>query len=176
MSASTCTAPLRQLTLDVDTAFELMMPHVVTLRTTDTIRDAAALLAGKRLSGVPVLDENGEAVGVLSRADLVAYENRRYGGAEPVLEEYANGDWLLCLRPGAVTAAEADRCLVRDVMNPVIFSVATDASAEAVIDTLLTLGVHRLFVTEDDGTVVGVISSTDVLRHLCRAPEEEAPA
>ena len=173
MSASTCTAP-RQLTLDADTATELMTPHVVTLRTTDTVRDASALLAGKRLSGVPVLDPNGEAVGVLSRADLVSYDSKRHGTAEPVLEEYDNGDWLLCLRPGVVAAEEPDRCLVRDVMNPVIFSVAKDASAEAVIDALLILGVQRLFVTEDDGRVVGVISSSDVLRHLCRAHEGDA--
>jgi CBS domain-containing protein len=124
-----------------------------------------------------VLDPNGEAVGVLSRADLVAYDCQRYGRLEPAQPNVENDGWSLRLRqnapPGSTGAAEA--CPVSNIMNPVIFSVAKVASAEVVIEALLTLGVHRLFVTDDDGTVIGVISSTDVLRHLCRAHETDSP-
>jgi CBS-domain-containing membrane protein len=170
MNASTSAARPRKLTLDAETAADLMTPHVVSITTTATVGEAATLLTDKRLSGVPVLDHNGEAVGVLSRADLVAYDCKRYGKLEPVLEDQDKGDWCLRLQPTApdVSAEEAENCAVRDVMNPVVFSVAKDVSADVVIDALLTLGVHRMFVTDEDATVIGVISTTDVLRHLCR--------
>jgi signal-transduction protein with cAMP-binding, CBS, and nucleotidyltransferase domain len=42
-----------------------------------------------------------------------------------------------------------------------------------VIDAMLTLTVHRLFVTHEDGEVLGVISAIDVLRHL---HQQQAPA
>src|SRR5262249_5764834 len=98
--ASTAAAPPRKLTLDAETAADLMTPHVVSIATTATVGEAATLLTDKRLSGVPVLDPNGEAVGVLSRADLVAYDCKRYGKLEPALEGNEKESWVLRLRPG----------------------------------------------------------------------------
>ena len=59
-----------------------------------------------------------------------------------------------------------DRTCVRDVMTPAVFAVAADAAAAKVIDDLLSLRVHRLFVTGADGVLVGVISTVDILRRL----------
>ena len=54
----------------------------------------------------------------------------------------------------------------RDVMTPAVFSVPPDTPAATVIRRLLALKVHRLFVVDEDGVLVGVISAADVLRHL----------
>src|SRR4029079_18855348 len=62
----------------------------------------------------------------------------------------------------------------RDVMTEAVFSVTPQTPATTVVDAMLSLGVHRLFVTDPDGAVVGVISNTDVLRHLHRAVEPYA--
>jgi CBS-domain-containing membrane protein len=59
-----------------------------------------------------------------------------------------------------------DGTLVRDLMTPAVFSVAPAAPAAQVVEQLLALRVHRLYVVEEDGTLVGVISALDVLRHL----------
>ena len=55
---------------------------------------------------------------------------------------------------------------VWEIMNPVFFSVARETSAAVVIDAMVSLHVHRLFVQDDEGKLVGVVSTTDVLRHL----------
>jgi CBS domain-containing membrane protein len=51
-------------------------------------------------------------------------------------------------------------------MTPVVYSVLPDAPVTEVINQMVGLKVHRLFVVDPDGVLVGVISTTDVLRHL----------
>jgi len=53
-------------------------------------------------------------------------------------------------------------------MTPVVFSVARDTPANLVVDALLSMGIHRIFVTDEAGEVIGVISTTDILRYLRR--------
>ncbi len=67
---------------------------------------------------------------------------------------------------GGFQVEAVDRTLVRDVMTPVVFSVRPDTPARQVIEELLHLRVHRLFVIDRDGVLVGVIAMSDVLRRL----------
>mgnify|MGYP003352621414 CR=1 FL=1 len=68
------------------------------------------------------------------------------------------------------TLAPARRLVVRvrDVMTPTVLEVTINDSAVSVVAKLLALKVHRLFVVDATGTLVGVISTLDVLRHLQR--------
>jgi CBS domain-containing protein len=51
-------------------------------------------------------------------------------------------------------------------MTPAVFSVAPDAPARRVVGDMLALRVHRLFVSDTSGVLLGVISALDVLNHL----------
>ena len=55
---------------------------------------------------------------------------------------------------------------VSELMTPAIFSVSPDTPAANVIREMLALNVHRLFVVDADGVLVGVISPLDILRCL----------
>jgi CBS-domain-containing membrane protein len=59
-----------------------------------------------------------------------------------------------------------DSTQVRDIMTPVVFTVLLDAPARQVVEQMLSLKVHHLFVVDEDRALVGVISSLDVLRRL----------
>ena len=59
-----------------------------------------------------------------------------------------------------------DRTAVRDLMTPIVFSVRPDTSAREVIEEMLRLRVHRLFVIDHGGVLVGVIAMSDILQHL----------
>ena len=51
-------------------------------------------------------------------------------------------------------------------MTPAVCAVRPDAPARLVMEEMALLRVHRLFVTDADGVLVGVISASDVVRHL----------
>jgi CBS domain-containing protein len=142
--------PLPILVLDGKTAAEIMTPSLVSLPATATLEEAAALLTDKHLAAVPVLNSNGDAVGVLSRTDLVAHERAQ-----------ANR-----LAPGRECKAKNGPLQVQSIMTPVVIAVSPETPASTVVRTMLGLSIHRVFVTGIDGTLLGVVSSTDILRQL----------
>jgi CBS domain-containing protein len=151
-----------RLVLDACTAEELMTTNPVSLPQSTTLRDAAAFLAGRGISAAPVIDEAGRPLGVVSRTDLLIQDEAR---AELRVEEADESSAVIrTSNLGALT----DEAVVGDVMTPRVFSVATDTVAEAVVARMLGLGVRRVFVVDEDGILVGVISAVDVLRHLRR--------
>ncbi len=136
----------RALKLKAKRAVDLMTPNVLTLHEDTTVPEAAAFLSARNIHAALVIDAASRAVGVLSQTDLV-----KHG----------------CAREEAPDAAK-DRTPVREIMTHAVFSVAPATPASTVVDAMLSLGVHRLFVLDGDGHALGVISALDVLRHLCR--------
>jgi CBS domain-containing protein len=132
--------PTRQSILSARTAGELMTPNPVSIRQSSTVAEAAAFLSGRGISAAPVIDDAGRPVGVVSRTDILA----RY------------------------QAVRTDATPVHTVMTPAIFSVRPDTPAMEVIETMVDLGVRRLFVVDESGVLVGVISALDVLGQLRR--------
>jgi CBS domain-containing protein len=110
------------------------------------------LLIDKGFSGAPVIDEAGRPVGVVSRADIITHDRE---GVRPGISE-TDFD---CQTKSAPTQ-------VRDLMTPAVFSVTLRTPASKVITEMVALNVHRLFVVDNTGVLVGVITALDVLRHL----------
>ncbi len=51
-------------------------------------------------------------------------------------------------------------------MTPAVFSVTPQTPVEQVVEQLLTLNVHQLYVVDEEQFLLGVISAHDVLRRL----------
>jgi CBS-domain-containing membrane protein len=154
---------LSTLILDGKTAAELMSPHVLSVTANLSLEEGISILVDEDLHAVPVVDEDGYPVGVLSRSDIVAHDRKKYQH----LHEQQPED----VSPlGAAHAPSADvsgaPLRVRDIMTPVIYAVQPETPAKSVVQHMLVLGVHRLFVIGIDGSLLGVISSLDLLRHL----------
>ena len=139
------------LVLDAVRAADLMTPSPMSIRAEATVPEAIATLTEKGFSAAPVIDESGRPIGVLSRADILIHERER-------------------LRSAVVPAI--DNTIVHDIMTPAVFSVTPETPVEQVVEQMLTLNVHQLYVVDRDQFLTGVISAHDVLRRL-RAPYEE---
>src|SRR5262249_60335451 len=106
--------------------------------------------------------------GVRSARDVVAPDRNPFAYARPVPEYYLKSDRQAAIGEpaGGFQVEVADRTPVRDLMTPVVFSVRPDTPARQVIEQMLQLRVHRLFVIDAGGVLIGVVSMTDVLRRL----------
>jgi CBS domain-containing protein len=162
--AATMTQP-RRLQLRARTAADLMTSDPVSIFEGATIREAIAFLTDKQVSAAPVIDEAGRPVGVLSRADLVRYDRERLDYA-PAKAPYFDPDEYFDKVPPGFQVERPDGTQVHDVMTPVVFSVTPATSVTNVIEEMLARRVHRLFVIDAGGVLVGVISTLDVLRKL----------
>jgi len=140
MNATLATEGPAILQLHARKAADLMTPNPVSLRADATAAEAIALLTARAYSAAPVIGDNGRPIGVLSQSDLLIHA---------------------CGKGAAGNAAH-----VRDLMTPVVFSVSPHTTAAKVVEQMLALKVHRLFVVDETGVLIGVISAMDVLHHL----------
>lgn len=133
---------MSKVTLLANTAAEIMTPGPVSLSATDTVAEATQFLTEKAFGAAVVIDDAGHPLGVVTKTDVLVHARQRKPGLEP------------------------DDTPVTEFMTPAVFSVRPDTPARSVIEQLLALNVHHLFVSDAAGIIVGVISPVDVLRKL----------
>ena len=157
------------LSLRAGTAAELMSPNPVSIRADAPVRDAVLLLNDRHFHAAPVIDAAGRPVGVVSQADILAHDRETVTFARRLPDFYtphelaaAAGEDL----PEGFQVEQVDPTPVSAIMTPAVFSVRPDAPAAEVVEQMLLLNVHRLFVVDRAGVLVGVISTMDVLRGL----------
>lgn len=158
-----------RLVLGAATAADLMMPNPVSIDADATVKEATAFLTDKGFSAAPVINSAGRPIGVLSQSDIVVHDREKvdYIATSPDYYQRADlGARLPKTLPSGFEVVDVDRARVSEIMTPVVFSVTPEMPAAQVIEEMLALKIHRLFVVGDDGVLVGVISTTDVLRQL----------
>ncbi len=158
----------KHLTLKAGTAADLMTDHVVSIAEVAPLHEAIAVLTDRGFSGAPVINEAGRPVGVISNSDILVHDRNDPVFAKRVPEYYARSDLRAAIGEdvSGFQVEAVDQTLVRDVMTPVVFSIRPEAPAQQVIEELLNLRVHRLFVIDRDDVLVGVIAMSDILRRL----------
>jgi len=132
---------------------EVMSRPVVSVTPDTTIKAAAATLVGRGISAMPVLDDAGALVGIISEADLLEVEARR-----PDPRSQAT--------PLAPTARSTPH-VVSEVMTRDVVVVPDTAEVSQAARLMLDQGVKRLPVVKDD-RVIGIVSRRDLVRVIGR--------
>lgn len=150
--------------LGAATAANLMTPSPHSIGEKATVKEAIAFLTRRGFSAAPVIDEAGRPIGVLSRADILVHDREAPREATP---EFYHAEVLEAEESGKhIPVAAVELTRVRDIMTPVVFSVNPNTPSAKVVEDMIGLKVHRLFVVDDAGVLVGVISIVDILSHL----------
>jgi CBS domain-containing protein len=143
-----------------------MTGDVVCVREDVSIEALAALVTERGISGVPVVNAEGFPIGVVSKTDVL--RERRRGGTGPTMDgEPLEGTDQQRLDAG-FHAEPAARRTVADIMMPLAFTVYEDSPLSRATALMAYEGVHRVPVVSDDGRVVGILSSLDVVRWLAQ--------
>jgi len=156
------------IVLHARTAEDLMTGSPVSIEEDASVREAIAFMIDRHISGMPVIDAAGRPVGVLTRTDILVHDREHAEHLAPagVNEEPETGSPLTRKLLSEFQIERVDPTPVRDVMTPVVISVPLTTPATDVIERMLTLDIHRLFVVDSAGVLVGVITPLDVLRRL----------
>jgi CBS domain-containing protein len=159
--------------LDQLTAADLMTSNQVSIRGEASVGEAAVLFTDRAISGAAVIDDRGQPIGVLNCSDLLIHDREKSYSVSIATGEYS----AEALSPGAgkesveagYQIVNVDGTKVSSIMTPVVFSVAPESSARKVMEEMVSLHVHRLFVIDKSGVLVGVISALDVVKGLLDA-------
>jgi CBS domain-containing protein len=150
------------------TARSVMQTSVVSVNPQTPLADVQRLFVEEEIHGAPVVDDDGTVLGVITSQDLlrVAEEERDTAVVDADYFrddlEFSGPDW------SAMPEDFQDRLRnlsASDAMTPEVVTVAPDTPVSEVASTLRQGRIHRVFVVED-GTLVGVISTFDLLECL----------
>jgi predicted transcriptional regulator len=133
-------------------------------------RIAAEFLRRWGITGAPVFDIHGTAVGVFSLKDLAGHLTNRLLDVpviDPKMERARDTGELIPTGRGFHFEA-FDEARVSDLMTPAVISVPFDAPLATVVRAMEGHAIHRVFVRDADGDIVGVITTMDVLRWVGR--------
>jgi CBS domain-containing protein len=131
---------------------DVMTTNVLCVRPDVSVEAIRSLLLEREISAAPVVDARGAPLGVISKTDLVQYRHDTDGTGvvEPKLDN------------GFHTSDLTD-ATVADVMAPLTIAFHEDASVSEVAAAMASDHVHSLPIVGDDGTVVGIVSSLDIV-------------
>jgi CBS domain-containing protein len=155
-------------------ARDVMQSDLVCVRASDPLDEVERVLADARVSGVPVLDDEGQMLGVLSTKDLV----RRHAEDAELPEDLGFQDSVLDAEdtePVAYRRSIRGASCAGDVMTTDVASIGPETSLVETARVMVTREVHRLMVV-DRGRLVGIVSTMDVLRPIAGLPVRDARA
>lgn len=151
-------------------AADVMTRDVVTVRPETPVPEVVKLLLGRGISGAPVVDKDGQLLGIVTEGDLV---RRAELGTER-----KRGNWTAFFTGTATLAREyvqSHGLVASDVMTQGVAAVTPDASLADVADLMESRHVRRVPVVQD-GRVIGIVSRANLLRAFASMPAEPAPA
>ena len=131
-----------------ETVNEIMTTNIISVAPYSLIEDALATMIQNSISGLPVLDDNDELVGVISEFDLLV---------------------LLVERPEDYSPV----AMVSDFMTPQVKVIKEDTTLEQVVDIFRTTSLRRLPVVRGR-KLVGIVSRRDLVRVIHKVRQAAA--
>jgi CBS domain-containing protein len=143
---------------------EVMTSDPIPVGPETPLKDVAAILLEHRISGVPVIGERLEVLGVVSEADIIAKEV----GPDP--RDRRLIAWLFGGRH-----VDEEKIAARTAGEAMTTPPNTVGPGETVAEAarLMTANeIKRLPVVDDDGALIGIVTRTDLVRAFTRSDEE----
>ena len=144
-------------------AKDIMSRQLITVNTGTTVKELAEVLVRHRISGTPVVDDQGKLVGVVSQSDLVALHKIPHLPRSVTLF-----DWVIYLEDTGRLEHELEKMAgvdVGDIMTSEPETVAPESSLEETATIMSEKGVHTIPVLDGD-RLVGVVGKLDIVRSL----------
>ena len=144
-------------------AREVMIVAIVSVTPDTTTQETARILRDRGISAVPVVDEAGKPIGMLSEGDLIGRDDA---------DREARRDWWLTLlaegeqlNPDFLASLRSPVTRAREVMTSPVIAVDDDADIRDIARMLIDHRIKRVPVL-CDGRVVGIVSRSDLVRTL----------
>ena len=146
------------------TVEQVMTSNPVTVKPETPLKEAIEILVTKKISGLPVVDDNDKLIGVISETDLTWQET----GVEPppyimIL------DSIIYLENPARYEKEIHKALgqtVKEVMSDKPISVKPTQTIKEAANLMHHKKIRRLPVVDSHGKVIGILTQGDIIRMM----------
>jgi CBS domain-containing protein len=142
-------------------AADVMVSKVITVGPDTAVREIANVLFTNRISAVPVVDDDGVLVGIVSEGDLI---HRVEVGTD---REYSW--WFKLVSNKGMMARDylkSHATRAADVMTKHVVSVPPDMPLGELASLLERHGIKRVPIVDSSGKLVGIVSRADLVHAL----------
>lgn len=146
-------------------AKEIMTEKVVYAKPEQTIEEVAKLLADNKISGIPVVEEDGRVVGIVTEADLLVRTQKLR--APSYIQLLGGIIYLDSVKEFKEELRKAVAAQVKDIMTDDVVTVGLDTEIEEIATLMADEGVNRVPVVDKE-KLVGIVSRADIVRALAR--------
>lgn len=144
---------------------EIMSTNVLTVSKDTTIEEIANILADNKIGGVPVVDDSGIIIGIVTQKDML------YKDVEPRFPAMVEILGSLVFLKGARQHNEELKKIVAtkaaDIMSPVVYTVNEETSVEEAAQLMVDRDIGRVPVVMD-GKLTGILSRSDVVKYIAK--------
>src|SRR5215469_3146980 len=148
---------------------DVMTPNVIFIGASEPVLKAARLMLQNRISGLPVIDTDGELVGIVTEGDFLRRSELGTQRQRPKWLEFIIGPGKLAQEYTHSSGRKVD-----EIMTPDPRTISEDETLEAVVEAMERHRVKRLPVTRG-GRVVGIISRANLMHALASLSRDPAP-
>jgi CBS-domain-containing membrane protein len=148
---------------------DVMTPDVVSVSPDASVAMATRLMLQKRISGVPVINDVGNLVGIVSEGDFLRRAETGTGRRRPRWIEFFVGPGRLADEYVRLSGRK-----VSDVMTHEVQTVPPDAPLEQVVRLMERHNIKRVPVV-DNGKLVGIVTRANLLHAVASFAHEIAP-
>lgn len=146
---------------------DVMTKRAISVRPGASLKEVAEILARGGISGLPVVDEEGRVLGVVSEADILQKERGRGAERRGVLAWLS--EW-----EGAEAEAKLRARTAGEAMTQPAVTIEGERPIWAATAAMIDHGVNRLPVVDAEGRLVGIVTRADLVRAFARPDAEIA--
>ncbi|MUG97046.1 CBS domain-containing protein [Scytonema sp. UIC 10036] len=151
------------------TVADVMSHNPIVVRPETPLKEAIQILAERRISGLPVTDNTGKLVGIISETDLMWQET---GVTPPAYIMFL--DSVIYLQNPATYERDLHKALgqtVGEVMTHNPITISPDKTVTEAARLMHDRNIHRLPVLDSEGQVVGILTRGDIIRAMAASQE-----
>ncbi|SPF49924.1 CBS domain containing membrane protein [Syntrophobacter sp. SbD1] len=144
-------------------AKDIMTREVVTVTPETEVAKIARLLLEMHFNGVPVVDSDGQLVGIICQSDLIAEQKKL-----PIPSVFTILDAFIPIYPPGKAEKEMQKIAAMkasDAMSPNPVTVGPETEVDEIASIMVNKGFHTIPVVEG-GKLAGIIGKEDILRTL----------
>jgi CBS domain-containing protein len=152
-------------------ASDIMTRDVAVVHPETTLLSAVKLMASRGVSGLPVVDEHGALVGMMSEGDLLRWHEGFSDREVRWLHLLAEG---FDLAPDFLREIQEQHRTIKVLMSPNPITVIETTPAREIASLMHTHGINSVPVLRDR-KLVGIVTRTDLVRALAQKLSEMEP-
>jgi sulfide:quinone oxidoreductase len=133
---------------------DVMSKSVISIKRGASLTEAVNIMTKERVSGLPVLDEAGKLIGIVTEGDFISAMDINGGAVAGALETVVRKH----------RARKKMGTIVDDIMTREPITIKQDDTLQKAVEMMDRSRIKRLIVTDDDNRVNGVVSRRDVIK------------